>query len=64
MVFRELVILRADANRSFTVAKLTYLDFRSSLAFFFSLMDFDGFFLTSFLASLDFAIINLAFERA
>ena len=44
--------------------KLTYFDFFSSLAFLFSLVDFAGFFLTSFLVSLDFAIINLAFEGA
>jgi hypothetical protein len=33
--------------------------FFSSLAFLFSLIDFAGFFLTSFLASLDLAIIDL-----
>jgi hypothetical protein len=36
--------------------KLNYLNFFSSFAFLFSLMDFAGFFLTSFLASFDFAI--------
>ena len=39
--------------------KLIYLDFLSSFALRFSLMDFDGFFLESFLASLDFAIADL-----
>jgi hypothetical protein len=32
------------------------------LAFLFSLMDFAGFFLTSFLMSLDFAIANLLYD--
>jgi hypothetical protein len=42
--------------------ELAYLDFFSSLAFRFSLMDLAGFFLTSFLASLDFAIAVLLYE--
>ena len=42
--------------------KLTYFDFFSRLAFLFSLMDLAGFFLTSFLASLDFAITDLPCE--
>ena len=44
--------------------KFTYVDFRSSLAFFFSLIDFAGFFLASFLMFLDFAITDLALECA
>ena len=39
-----------------------YLDFRACLAFLFSLMDFVGFFLASFLTSLDFAITDLVFN--
>jgi len=41
---------------------LTYFDFFSSLAFLFSLMDLAGFFLTSFLTSLDLAITDLPCE--
>jgi hypothetical protein len=40
------------------VGSFFYFDFFSCLAFFFSLMDFAGFFLSSFLASLDFAIVS------
>jgi len=36
-------------------------DFLACLAFLFSMMDFAGFFLTSFLASLDFAISYLLY---
>jgi hypothetical protein len=39
--------------------RFAYFNFFSSFAFLFSLMDFAGFFLTSFLISLDFAITNL-----
>ena len=42
--------------------ELTYFDLFSNLAFLFSLMDLAGFFLTSFLASLDFAIMGLLYE--
>lgn len=40
----------------------SYFDFFACLAFLFSWMDFKGFFLTSFLASLDFAITHLSFN--
>ena len=50
--------LRAQ-KQSGSLRSPSYFDFFSCLAFLFSMMDFAGFFLTSFLASLDFAITNI-----
>ena len=52
-------ILRMQSDFRLRYLQLPYFDFFSCLAFLFSMMDFAGFFLTSFLASLDFAIIYL-----
>jgi len=61
------LFLRRPLNRlgrgisSFNIGRRRYFDFLACLAFFFSCMDFKGFFLTSFLASLGFAISHLFF---
>jgi hypothetical protein len=52
----------AAGNGLLSRRRLVYFDFFSSLAFLFSLMDFAGFFFTSFLMSLDFAITDLLCE--
>jgi hypothetical protein len=53
---------RESQRESHSGYLFAYFDFFSNLAFLFSMMDFAGFFLTSFLMSLDFAIANLLYE--